>query len=73
MINLSFFKKDNDDFYNLNQKSNNDEEIEIGKNKVEIKKEKNTEIKEPNIEKNEINEEDDIDIPPFLRKFKKSK
>lgn len=70
---ISFFKKDNDDFYNLNQKSNNDEEIEIGKNKVEIKKEKNTEIKEPNIEKNEINEEDDIDIPPFLRKFKKSK
>ena len=66
---VSFFKKENDDFYNLNQKLHDEEEI-TDNTKIEIKKE------EENIEddaKEENTDIDDIDIPPFLRKFKKFK
>lgn len=70
---ISFFKKDSDDFYNLTQKSDDDEETNNNKNKLEINKNIDEDSEGEDIEKNEINEEDDIDIPPFLRKFKKSK
>ncbi len=70
---ISFFKKDSDDFYNLNQKSDDDEETDNRRTKVDIKKEKEDEVEEKEEEKKEINEEEDVDIPPFLRKFKKLK
>lgn len=70
---VSFFKKENDDFYNLNQKMDDDEEVDEEVN------EKEEEVEEEIEEKTEMktfdtsDDEDDIDIPPFLRKFKKQK
>lgn len=70
---VSFFKKENDDFYNLNQKMDDDEEADEEVN------EKEEEVEEEIEEKTEMktfdtsDDEDDIDIPPFLRKFKKQK
>ncbi len=67
---VSFFKKENDDFYNLNQKLHDDEEENVESNKIEITKEEDNNDKD---EKEENTDIDDIDIPPFLRKFKKFK
>jgi cell division protein FtsZ len=66
---VSFFKKESDDFYNLNQKLSDEEEI-VENKKIEINKEEKNEDED---EKEENKELDDIDIPPFLRKFKKFK
>jgi cell division protein FtsZ len=67
---VSFFKKESEDFYNVNQKLHDeDDEIENNK-KVEINKEEDG---EEEVEKEENKDLDDIDIPPFLRKFKKFK
>jgi cell division protein FtsZ len=67
---ISFYKKDSEDFYNLNQKLDDEEENDSNKKKIEINKEEGNEIEE---ETEEIKEEEDIDIPPFLRKFKKNR
>lgn len=70
---VSFFKKENDDFYNLNQNLNNiDKEIEEV-DEVEDEVEDEIEEKEKNKKDDEQEEDYDIDIPPFLRKFKKNK
>jgi len=66
---VSFFKKQDDDFYNLNQKLHDDEENTENK-KIEINKEGEVEEEKEKEEKEDL---DDIDIPPFLRKFKKFK
>jgi len=67
---ISFYKKESDDFYNLNQKLDEDEEGKGESIKIEIEK---NEEKNEETEKDVEKEEDDIDIPPFLRKFKKLK
>ena len=66
---VSFYKKETEDFYNLNQKLDEEENVEENIKKIDIKNEKNEEVEEVEEEK----EEEDIDIPPFLRKFKKMK
>jgi cell division protein FtsZ len=67
---VSFFKKESDDFYNLNQKLHDDEEENVENKKIEINKEGEVEEEKEKEEKEDL---DDIDIPPFLRKFKKFK
>lgn len=67
---ISFYKKDSDDFYNLNQKLDEDEEEVVEKKKIETNKDE----EDKDFEENEEEKiEDDTDIPPFLRKFKKMK
>ncbi len=70
---VSFFKKENDDFYNLNQKIDDQEEENDNEDK-EIKEEDVLEMEEESKKTfDSKDDEDDIDIPPFLRKFKKQK
>ncbi len=70
---VSFFKKENDDFYNLNQKMDDDEEADEEVNEKEEEAEEEIEEKTEMKTFDTSDDEDDIDIPPFLRKFKKQK
>ena len=70
---VSFFKKENDDFYNLNQKMDDEEVVSEEYDEKEEESEEEIEEKTEMKSFDTIDDEDDIDIPPFLRKFKKQK
>ncbi len=70
---VSFFKKENDDFYNLNQKMDDEEVVSEEYDEKEEESEEEIEEKTEMKSFDTTDDEDDIDIPPFLRKFKKQK